>query len=331
MDTLLLKDNEVKNLLTMSDVIDAVELSFKEKGLNRVQMPAKIYLHFNKNNGDLRTMPAFLEKLDVSAVKIVNVHPDNPTKNGLPTVMATIVLIDPKTGFPLCIMGGTTITDMRTGAAGAVAVKYLARKDCKCVGFIGAGAQARSQLLALLVVNNQINEIRVWSQTEKTRKKFLDYAKKICDNNTKLVSTDSIRKTLDGVDIIVTTTPSRKVIVEADMISSGVHINCIGADAIGKQEIDPKILVKSRVVVDDWIQAAHSGEINVPLQLGLLDRSHISGEIGEVVAGLKPKRLTESEITVFVSTGLAVQDALTAKLAYKKAKEKNIGHLCRIV
>ena len=331
MDTLLLKDNEVKNLLKMSDVIDAVELSFKEKGLNRVQMPAKIYLHFNKNNGDLRTMPAFLEKLDVSAVKIVNVHPDNPTKNGLPTVMATIVLIDPKTGFPLCIMGGTTITDMRTGAAGAVAVKYLARKDSKCVGFIGAGAQARSQLLALLAVNNQINEIRVWSQTGKTRKKFLDYAKKICDNKTKLVSSDSIRKTLDGVDIVVTTTPSRKVIVEADMISSGVHINCIGADAIGKQEIDPKILVKSRVVVDDWMQAAHSGEINVPLKLGLLDRSHISGEIGEIVAGLKPKRQTESEITVFVSTGLAVQDALTAKLAYNKAKEKNIGRLFRIV
>ncbi|MCJ7713507.1 ornithine cyclodeaminase family protein, partial [Candidatus Bathyarchaeota archaeon] len=241
MDTLLLTDNEVKNLLSISDVIKAVELSFKEKGLNQVQMPAKIYLHFKRNNGDLRTMPAFLERLDISGVKIVNVHPENPTKNGMPTVMATILLIDPKTGFPLCIMGGTTITNMRTGAASAVATKYLANKDWKSVGFIGAGAQARTSLSALLAINDQIDEVRVWSRTEKTRKKFVDDAKKTYENVNNFVSYDSIRKTLADVDIVVTTTPSRKPIVEADMISEGVHINCIGADAAGKQELDPKI------------------------------------------------------------------------------------------
>ena len=331
MDTLLLTDNEVKNLLTISDVIKAVELSFKEKGLNQVQMPAKIYLHFNKNKGDLRTMPAFLERLDISGVKIVNVHPENPTKNGMPTVMAIILLIDPKTGFPLSIMGGTTITNMRTGAASAVATKYLANKDWKTVGFIGAGAQAKTALSALLAIKDQIDEVRVWSRTEKTRKKFVDDAKKTCENVSNFVSYASIRKTLADVDIVVTTTPSRKPIVEADMISAGVHINCIGADAAGKQELDPKILAKSRIVVDDWMQAAHSGEINVPLQSGLIDRNHISAEIGEVIAGLKPKRQTKSEITVFVSTGLAVQDVVTAKLAYDKAKQKKIGQLFRIV
>src|SRR4030067_3389117 len=111
LETLLLRDDHVKKLLSMSEVIEAVELAFKQKGLGRVQMPAKLYLYFNKYNGDLRTMPSYLEELDISAVKIVNVHPDNPSKYKLPTVMAVITLGDLSTGIPLAIMGGTTVED----------------------------------------------------------------------------------------------------------------------------------------------------------------------------------------------------------------------------
>ena len=152
MQTLLLSDNEVKSLLSMNEVIEAVESAFKEKGLGRVQMPAKIYLFYKKYNGDLRAMPSYLEELDISAVKIVNVHPDNRTKYGLPTVMATIVLVDPKSGAPIAIMGGTTITDMRTGAAGGIAAKYLARKNSRIVGLVGAGALT---LLVYLLLSNR--------------------------------------------------------------------------------------------------------------------------------------------------------------------------------
>jgi alanine dehydrogenase len=331
LNTLLLTDNEIKSILEMGDVIEAVEMSFKEKGFNRVQMPAKIYLHYNEEKGDLRSMPAFLDKIGISAVKIVNVHPENPVSNRMPTVMATIILIDPKTGFPLSIMGGTTITNMRTGAAGAIAIKYLAKKNFSSIGFIGAGAQARTQLSAILAMNNQIQEIKVWSRTKKTRQKFLDEAKKNYGKEYCFYPSDSIRNATCGMDIIITTTPSRKPIIKKDMITSGVHINCIGADAIGKQELDSTILTKATIVVDDWSQAAHSGEINVPLHLGLIDRSNISGEIGEIVAGLKPGRSNNSEITVFVSTGLAIQDAVTAKLAYDIAKKKNIGKNVNIV
>ena len=147
METLILTDEEVKNLLSMPEVIEATESAFKQKGLGHVQMPAKIYIYYKKYNGDLRAMPSFLENLDTSAVKIVNVHPDNRTKANLPTVMAIIVLIDPATGAPIAIMGGTTITDMRTGAAGSVAAKYLARRDSKNIGLVGAGAQAKTQLI----------------------------------------------------------------------------------------------------------------------------------------------------------------------------------------
>ncbi len=321
----------MKKLLSLSEVVEAVELAFKQKGLGRVQMPAKIYLYYRKYGGDLRVMPSFLEDLDISAVKIVNVHPQNPAKNDLPTVMAVITLIDPSNGAPLAIMGGTTITRMRTGAAGGVAAKYLARKDSKVVGLVGAGAQAKTQLMALLEVYENLEEVRVWSRTEETKKKFVAEIQQAYGDAIQAVPAASVREAVEGADIVVTTTPSRTPLVMNDMVSAGMHITCIGADAVGKEEIDPAILKRAKIVVDDWAQASHSGEINVPLSRGLLTKDDIWAEIGEIVANLKPGRERRDEITVFTSTGLAVQDAVTAKIAYSKALAANVGRFVKIV
>lgn len=152
--TLVLSEEAVKGLLTFEEVIDAVEAAFKMKGLGHVQMPAKQYLFMKKYNGDVRTMPAYLEENDVVTIKVVNSHPEN-RKHGLPTVMATIILIDPKTGAPQAVMGGTWITALRTGAAGAIAAKYLARANPKTVGVVGAGTQARTQLMGLQQFSRQ--------------------------------------------------------------------------------------------------------------------------------------------------------------------------------
>jgi alanine dehydrogenase len=326
-------DTQVKKLLSMSEVMDAVELAFKQKGFGRVQMPAKVYLTFDKYNGDLRTMPSYLEDLDISAVKIVNVHPDNPSKNKLPTVMAVIVLIDPSKGFPLALMGGTTLTDMRTGAAGGIAAKLLARKDSKIVGFVGAGAQARTQLMALFEVYKGFEEVRIWSRNPKTESGFMAEAQRDYGHLCKFVLEQNVRNTVEGADIVVTTTPSKTPLVMDDMISSGTHINCIGADAFGKEELDPFILKRAKTVIDDWEQASHCGEINVPLLLRdkVLTKDDVWAEIGEITAGLKPGRISNDEITVFTSTGLAVQDAVTAKIAYDKALKRRVGHFINIV
>jgi alanine dehydrogenase len=331
LETLILTDDEVKKLLSLSEVVEAVELAFKQKGLGRVQMPAKIYLYYRKYGGDLRAMPAFLEDLGISAVNIVNVHPKNPTKNGLPTVMAVITLIDPSTGAPIAIMGGTTITDMRTGAAGGIAAKYLARKDSKVVGLVGAGAQARTQLMALLEVYKNFEEVRVWSRTEDTKKKFVTEAQQAYGNFIQVIPAASVRKAVEGADIVVTTTPSRKPLVMDDMVSAGVHINCIGADAVGKEELHPNILKRAKIVVDDWAQASHSGEINVPLSRGIITKDDVWAEIGEIVAGLKAGRARHDEITVFMSTGLAVQDAVTAEIAYSKAIVAKVGRFIKLI
>jgi alanine dehydrogenase len=334
LETLLLTDEQVKKLLSMSEVLDAVELAFKQKGIGRVQMPAKVYLNFNKYNGDLRTMPSYLEDLDISAVKIVNVHPDNPENYKMPTVMAVIVLIDPSKGFPLAIMGGTTLTDMRTGAAGGIAAKFLARKDSKVIGFVGAGAQARTQLMALLeVYNDKIEEIRVWSRHPQTESSFIEEAKKEYGHLCNFVLEQKVSDTVVGADIVVTTTPSKVPLVLDEMISPGMHINCIGADAIGKEELDTTILRRAKTVIDDWAQASRCGEINVPLLLRdkTVTKEDIWAEIGEITAGIKPGRVNDHEVTVFTSTGLAVQDAVTARIAYEKALQRKIGSFIKIV
>ena len=329
MKTLLLTDKDIRQLLSMKEVIEAVELAFKEKGLGRVQMPPKSYIFFNRYNGDLRVMPSYLEELEISAVKVVNVHPDNPLKYKLPTVMATIILVDPKNGAPIAIMGGTWITAMRTGAAGGVAVKYLARPDSRVIGIVGAGVQARTQLMALKEVLEEIEEVRVTDIVKAARER---YAKEMSEKlGLNIRAVDSAKKAVEGADIVVTVTPSREPIVKSEWIGPGVHINAIGADAPGKEELDPELLKRAKIIVDDLEQASHSGEINVPLAKGIITREDIWAELGDVIAGLKPGRTSPDDITIFDSTGLAIQDAVTAALAYKKALEKGIGQFVEIV
>lgn len=322
MKVLLLSREEIEGLISMKEAIKAVENAFRAKGLGKVQMPPKTYIYFQKYDGDFRVMPAYLQEMGAAGVKIVNAHPRNPKKYNLPTVMAVIVLIDPKTGVPLAIMDGTWITNVRTGAGGAVATKYLAREDSKIVAMIGAGVQAETQLLALNEVLD-IEEIRV---NDISQEKAEAYAKKMGENldiTAKVVA--ETKEAVEGADVIVTTTPSKKPVLKNEYISEGVHINAIGADAPGKQELEPEILLRAKVVVDDLSQAMHGGEINVPISRGIITVANIYAELGEIVTNQKPGRTSPHEITVFDSTGLAVQDIATDWLVYKKAKKLGKG------
>jgi alanine dehydrogenase len=319
---LLLRDQDIKRQLEINEVLEVVEQAFREKGLGKVQMPAKTYLYYERYDGDLRVMPAYMESMDISAVKVVNVHPKNRTFN-LPTVMAIIILIDPKTGSPQAIMDGTDITSARTGAAAGVATKYLAKEGVIRLGIVGAGVQATKQLLYISQVR-ELLEVRVYDKSDETKKKFVQTAQEKYPK-LKIIPTRSIEEAVQYQDVVCTVTPSRKPIIMNDWIEDGIHINAIGADAQGKQELDPAILKRSKVYVDDWDQASHSGEINVPISKGLISRDDIYGQLGEVVAGKKKGRTSKKEITVFDSTGLAIQDAVVAKLVHKKASDKKVG------
>jgi alanine dehydrogenase len=329
--TLILTGKQVVKLLDMKDVLGAVENAFRHKGLGKVQMPPKSYIFFPRYDGDLRTMPSYVEDMEVAAVKIVNVHPQNP-EHGMRTVMASLLLIDPKTGQPLAFMDATHITGMRTGGAGAIASKFLAGADPKVLSIMGAGSQARTQILGHMTQYDHFDEVRICDKLpEKSAELARDTKRHYKGKVGRVTAMSSARDCVIGSDIVCTVSPSREPIVKDDGVSKGTHFNCIGADAPGKQEMDPRILKRARLVIDDWEQASHSGEINVPLSRGELVREDVDAEIGEIAAGLKPGRENQDQITVFCSTGLAVQDALTAKLAYDAAIVRGVGRYLEIV
>jgi len=320
--TLLLKQSEIKQLILMDEVIESVETAYSMHANQRVQMPAKKYLFFKKYHGDLRIMPCFVKDIDQAGVKCVNVHPCNPVDHGLPTVMGVIELFDPETGFPISVMDGTWITDMRTGAASAVGTKYLARKDSTSLGIIGAGKQAYTQLMALKEVMD-IEDAKVFCRTCSSRENFAKLVNENLDINIKAVETAELA--VKDVDVIVTVTPANKPILKTEWISEGTHINAMGADAPGKQELESNLLKKSKVFIDCWEQARHSGEINVPIAEGVCSIDNITANIGDVIIGKNPGRISYEDITIFDSTGLAVQDVITAWKVYEKALERGIG------
>jgi alanine dehydrogenase len=324
--TLILGKADVRKLITIREAIRAVEFAFKELGRDRVRMPPKIYLDLEKYSGDFRAMPAYLEKLGRCSLKWVNAHPGNAGR-GLPAVMAVIILSDPKTGFPLCLMDGTVATNLRTGAAGAVAAKYLANPDSRTLGLVGCGAQAYTQLEALREFFD-FEEVRVWGHEPAILRKFMrDTARW----KLRMIPAASVQECVTQSDMVVTTTPSRKPIVRLAWLKKGVHINAIGADAAGKQELEPAILKKAKVVVDSWPQASHGGEINVAVSRGLLTRKDVYAELGEVVSRQKKGRLRPDEMTVFDSTGLAIQDTAVADVIYSNALKAGKGHWLSIV
>lgn len=293
----------------MSDVINVVEEAFRMCGEGRGKMPAKTYLSLE--HGDFRAMPAALP--GSAGVKWVNVHPENPSR-GLPSIMAILVYNDPETGYPLAIMDATEITAYRTGAAAAIASKYLTRLDSHTIGIIGAGFQAHTQILAHADLFDSIS-ISVFDVSETAVDKLMHSFSQFPIRNC------SIQEAVAS-DIVCTLTPSRSPIIKKAWITPGTHINAIGADAPGKQELDPSILKEAVVIVDDIKQASSSGEINVPIQKGIYSVGEVYGTLAEVVAGKKKGRAHNNDVTVFDSTGIAVEDIAVAKLLFEKAQQR---------
>jgi len=319
---LLLSDSDVRSMLRIKEVLKVVEDAFREKGLGKVQMPPKTYLFFKDQNGDLRIMPAFLPDRGAAGVKIVNSHPGNQ-RYGLPSVLGTVLLIDPKNGLPTAIIGANSLTSIRTGAAGGLAARYLARRNSRIVGMLGAGVQARTQLEAVLEVLPGIERVKVYDVNKENAARFVKEFP--AGRGRGMTSVESPELAVRSSDLVITTTPSRSPIVERGWVEPGTHINAIGADAPGKQELDIQILLDGKVVPDDWEQAAHGGEMNVAVSQGRFSRSMIHGELGEVVCGKVKGRESRDEITIFDSTGLAIQDVAVAAHLCDRALKSNKG------
>ena len=316
----LITAKDVQSVLSYPLSLKTVETAFKAFGQGKAYQPPKSYLTFK--DGDLRSMPAYINapRINIAGIKSVTVHPDNQKKFGLPTVMATILLTDPRNGSNIAVLDGTFITNMRTGAAGGVATKYLSRKNSRIMALIGAGMQARTQLEHIMLVR-KLKEVRVHDRSEESMVRFCREMSKIYPKVIFLPEPDG-KKACLGADIITTTTTAREPIIKKSWIAPGTHINGIGADAAGKQELETALTQSSKIVIDEWQQASHSGEINVPISRGKLKKRDIHAELGEIVAGKKQGRTADDEITLFDSTGLAIQDVSTAYVVYQTLMKK---------
>jgi alanine dehydrogenase len=320
METLLLNREDVRQNARMEEVIVAVEEAFEAYDRGNVQMPAKAYVDLPAYNGDFRSMPAYMEASDWDAagIKWVNVHTDNPGAYGLPTVMGTMIYSDPRNAFPLSIMDGTTLTRQRTGAAAAVATDHLAIEDATSLGIVGAGVQSYTQLAAIGVVRD-IERVVVADKRKGAIERFIAHFSDEFD-----VRGGTIAEAA-ACDVLSTVTPVESPIVDAAAVGERTHVNAMGADAPGKNELDEDIVTEAKLVIDDYEQCTHSGEINVPWSRGVLEDEDIYAELGEIVTGRKPGRTSDDGVTVFDSTGLAIQDVATAHVVYERANQKNNG------
>jgi len=306
MSTVILSRKDVRKLLSMKDTLQAVERAFREWYEGGATMPPKAYLVVEK--GDFRAMPAALPH--AVGIKWVNAHTQNSSR-GLPTVMAVMIYSDPETGYPLAVMDATEITSYRTGAAAAIASKYLAKKNSRTLGIVGAGYQAGTQLMAHEQVFN-LDTVKVFDVNEKAAERFINSFPEHSIRKCSLEETAAS-------DIVCTLTPVREPLLKREWILPGTHINAVGADAPGKEELDPLILKDAVVVVDDPAQAVAAGEINVPLANGLFSVEDIYATLGEIITGHKQGRVDDRSITVFDSTGVAIEDIALAEVVYEKA------------
>jgi alanine dehydrogenase len=317
MDTLLLTQQDVRRVADMDMAIGACEHAFAAHGRGETKMPPKVYLALEHHEGDFRAMPAYME--GAAGVKWVNSHPENPHRHNLPAVMGLYILSDPATALPLAIMDATLLTSLRTGAAAGVASKYLAKPSPATVGFIGCGVQARYLLDAHRAVYGDGFRVLAADVSRDAAERFADGA------GGRAVSMEEAA----AADVLCTTTPSRTPLVQRAWVRDGAHINAMGADAPGKQELDPRILRDGRLFVDDVPQASESGEVNVPLHRGEISADDIAGSLGEVVAGRLTGRRSPDEITVFDSTGMALQDVAMARRIYEAARDQGVGTTTR--
>ncbi len=321
--TLILSRSEMTGLLTPAEYNTCVEQAYRMHGERRFYMDPKGHIVLDKYPGEWEAMPSYIEEPEAAACKWVSIRERNREKYDLPTVFSILIYTHPETGFPLAICDGSHHTVMRTGSAAAVSTKWMARKNSRVLAIVGAGHMAAG----VLATCNEVfrwEDVRVWSRSQGTLDHFVQ-AQQPLFPGLKLSPTTDLERAVRGADVVVTVTPARGPIVKNEWIGKGTHIAALGADKGGDQELDAAILQRARIFVDDIRQCRTDGEINVPLSRGLIHEQDIAGEIGEVIIGKKQGRTSDEEITLFDSTGIALQDSATIPLEYERALAAGVG------
>ncbi len=321
----LLTRTDVHRSITMRDAVDVVKRAFSELSTGHADVPLRLALALPKHDGVTLLMPGYLSDLESLAVKVVSVHNRNAKRN-LPRVNAVVIVIDPGAGQPVALIEGGSLTALRTGAASGVATDLLARQDAEVAAIFGAGVQARAQMLAVAAVR-PVKRFWIYAPRRDRVDEMIAEMRSQLDTSIELLAADSPSQAVrDALVICAATTSSIPVFDGADL-QPGAHINGIGSYKPDMQEIDCLTLKRASKIVIDSVESAlaEAGDLLVAIERQEIQPSDIYAEIGAIVAGLKPGRENQNEITYFKSVGNAAQDAAVAHAIYQRASRENLG------
>jgi len=317
----LLNEAQVKTLLPMGDLVSAMENALARFSAREVVQPVRTVLTVGAAKA-FGLMPAYMPQPARLGAKLVTVFNQNEAR-GLPSHLATIVLLDPETGALQAILDGRYITEARTAAVSAVSARHLARADAATMAIIGSGVQARSHLEAYAEVR-RLEEVRVWSPRPASRERFV--SEMAGHTPARLRATDTAEQAVRGADLIVLVTSSPTPVIDNAWVANGAHVVSVGACFPTQREMDPALVARGRFYVDSRAAAAvESGDFVMGVRDGFFTDSHIAGEVGDVVLGRAAGRSSAAEVTVFKSLGLAVEDVVAADLVLSRAVEQGAG------
>ena len=320
----VLSEEDTKQLLELEEVIEAIENVYKEKSSGSGKVFPLVFHEFEKGVADMDIKSGTLDKMGVYGLKLVSWFGNNPSK-GLPSLSGIVMLFDSSTGLPIGTISAEHMTGMRTGAAGAIGAKYLARNNSEVMLMVGSGHQASYQIRAMQTVIKGLKKVFVYDPINfESAKGFISKFEYKLDS-IEYIPVQDLETSVANSDIIVTATPSKKPLIMKEWVKAGTHFSCMGSDMSGKQEIDENILKSAKLFTDDILQSVSVGEFEVGINNGTITKEDIICEIGDVLNGEYDGRTSDNDITVFDSTGIGLLDIAAGYIAIQKAKKINIG------
>jgi alanine dehydrogenase len=330
---LILSEQDLKSILDVPDVVDAVEGGFRALGCGDVCVPERLLLDLPESDGTLLEMPAYARSLhrvltpDTSSergalgTKVVSVFQRNPER-GIDSVQSVYLLLDSKTGEPLALIEGRFLTAIRTAATSALATRYMASPARRILAVFGAGVQAQFHIDALVTVEEIVSVVIV----SRTESKAAALAERVRTLHQIPCETASSSEAVAQANLICTCTTAESPLFDGALIRPGTHINAVGAFTPRSRELDTESVRRARVIIDAQSAAGReSGEIMIPISEGAITAAHVSGTLSDVVLGKVAGRESAEQITIFKSSGLAVEDLVTAQLAFERARDSGIG------
>ena len=319
---LVLSEEQVRSLIDIEELITALGQAHIQYSTGKAVMPVRLVVPLPQIQGRITSMPGYLTQDKALGMKVVTYFQNNP-KQDLPAILATIMLFSAETGQLMAVMDGSFITAVRTACASAMATKALANPHTPLLGILGAGVQARAHIQALSRVK-KLQRIKIYSPLGMSAQRVRQELESEIGVDIEVAA--SAEETVSDCDLVVAATTAREPILESEWLKPGAHINAVGSHRPDYREIDGATLARSKIVVDSREAImAECGDILLAIKDNAITEASIYAEIGEVLAGTKPGRTSASELTLYKSVGIAVQDVATAQLVYRKAVELKVG------